>query len=342
MCAAMRAGRASGRRRNLVLVAEGARDLDGNPITVGEVAEVLERELGEDARVTILGHVQRGGRAQRVRPLPGHAARARRRRTAAGRPRRRASAAGRPARQRGGQLAADGVRRATRAVADRIAARDLEGAMLLRGGSFQEFHSILSTIQRAAPRPTRGRAAAVPDRRRARRRPRPRHEHRAPGGGAPGAGPRLQRAGGAQRLPRAARRVHPGDGLDGCQRPGLDRRRRARHQPLGARRDRPRADRRAPRRASHRRAADGGRVERVRRGARAALRPPPVPGAGPADRLPADDDQQRPAGDGADHRQRYRAEQHHRRRRQDQAVGGGHAAVLRRRGDGPRLAATSR
>ena len=27
--------------------------------------------------------------------------------------------------------------------------------MLLRGGSFQEFHSILSTIQQAAPRPTR-------------------------------------------------------------------------------------------------------------------------------------------------------------------------------------------
>jgi 6-phosphofructokinase 1 len=43
----------------------------------------------------------------------------------------------------------------TKAVAERIAARDLEGAMLLRGGSFQEFHSILSTIQRAAPRPTR-------------------------------------------------------------------------------------------------------------------------------------------------------------------------------------------
>ena len=34
MCAAMRAGRAGGRRRNLVLVAEKARDLDGNPISV--------------------------------------------------------------------------------------------------------------------------------------------------------------------------------------------------------------------------------------------------------------------------------------------------------------------
>jgi 6-phosphofructokinase 1 len=57
----LEAGRRSGRRQNLVIVAEGARDLDGNPITSDEVKGVLERELGEDTRVTILGHVQRGG-----------------------------------------------------------------------------------------------------------------------------------------------------------------------------------------------------------------------------------------------------------------------------------------
>jgi 6-phosphofructokinase 1 len=53
--------RAGGRRRNLVLAGEGARGSKGNPITMHEVAEVLERELGEDARITILRHVQRGG-----------------------------------------------------------------------------------------------------------------------------------------------------------------------------------------------------------------------------------------------------------------------------------------
>ena len=114
MCAAMRAGRANGRRRNLVLVAEGARDLDGNPITVREVAEVLERELGEDARVTILGHVQRGGSPSAfdryLSTLLGHAAVERLLADPGDGP----AAAGRPARQRGRQLAAHGVRRATR------------------------------------------------------------------------------------------------------------------------------------------------------------------------------------------------------------------------------------
>jgi 6-phosphofructokinase 1 len=61
MCDALRAGRAQGRRQNMVVVAEGAQDTDGNPITADRVKEVLESELNEDTRVTILGHVQRGG-----------------------------------------------------------------------------------------------------------------------------------------------------------------------------------------------------------------------------------------------------------------------------------------
>ncbi len=57
------AGRRVGRRQNLVVVAEGARDRDGEPITSEAVKDALEAGLGEDTRVTILGHVQRGGRA---------------------------------------------------------------------------------------------------------------------------------------------------------------------------------------------------------------------------------------------------------------------------------------
>ncbi len=46
----------------------------------------------------------------------------------------------------------------THAVAERIKAKDLEGAMMLRGGSFSESYAILRTLQQAAPRPTaRGR-----------------------------------------------------------------------------------------------------------------------------------------------------------------------------------------
>ena len=61
MCEALRRGRAAGRRDSMVVVAEGACDRKGTPITSAYVRQVLEDRLHEDARVTILGHVQRGG-----------------------------------------------------------------------------------------------------------------------------------------------------------------------------------------------------------------------------------------------------------------------------------------
>nr|WP_309957462.1 6-phosphofructokinase [Arcanobacterium hippocoleae] len=61
MCEKLRTGRAHGRRDSLVIVAEGAIDREGKPITSQMVKELLESELGEDVRLTSLGHVQRGG-----------------------------------------------------------------------------------------------------------------------------------------------------------------------------------------------------------------------------------------------------------------------------------------
>lgn len=61
MCELLKAGRAAGRRDSIVILAEGARDTEGNPIGSTYVKEVLEERLGEDTRITILGHVQRGG-----------------------------------------------------------------------------------------------------------------------------------------------------------------------------------------------------------------------------------------------------------------------------------------
>ena len=61
MCDVLRAGRGIGRRASIVLVAEGVRDVNGQPVTADHVKAVLEDRLGEDTRVTILGHVQRGG-----------------------------------------------------------------------------------------------------------------------------------------------------------------------------------------------------------------------------------------------------------------------------------------
>ena len=61
MCAALKAGREAGRRDSIVIVAEGALDQAGNPITSQEIKETLEESLGEDTRITVLGHYQRGG-----------------------------------------------------------------------------------------------------------------------------------------------------------------------------------------------------------------------------------------------------------------------------------------
>ncbi len=61
MCAALKAGREAGRRDSIVVVAEGALDSTGKPITSLEIKETLEDRLGEDTRITVLGHFQRGG-----------------------------------------------------------------------------------------------------------------------------------------------------------------------------------------------------------------------------------------------------------------------------------------
>jgi len=57
----LKAGRNAGRRDSIVIMSEGARDRDGNYIGSSDVQKALEERLGEEVRVTVLGHVQRGG-----------------------------------------------------------------------------------------------------------------------------------------------------------------------------------------------------------------------------------------------------------------------------------------
>lgn len=61
MCEVLQKGRKMGRRDSIIIVAEGARDRHGSPIGSSYLKQVLEDRLGEDVRVTVLGHVQRGG-----------------------------------------------------------------------------------------------------------------------------------------------------------------------------------------------------------------------------------------------------------------------------------------
>jgi len=50
-----------GKRLNIIIVSEGAVDLNGKAITSEMVKNVLVDRLNQDARITVLGHVQRGG-----------------------------------------------------------------------------------------------------------------------------------------------------------------------------------------------------------------------------------------------------------------------------------------
>ncbi|XP_033841546.1 ATP-dependent 6-phosphofructokinase, platelet type isoform X4 [Periophthalmus magnuspinnatus] len=61
MCQKLSATRSRGTRLNIIIVAEGAIDRHGKPITSSLVKDLVVKNLGFDTRVTILGHVQRGG-----------------------------------------------------------------------------------------------------------------------------------------------------------------------------------------------------------------------------------------------------------------------------------------
>ena len=153
MCRRLRAGRQIGRRHGVVIVAEGAQDRYGNPISSDYVRRVLEERLGVEVRLTILGHVQRGGAPSAfdryMSTVLGHAA---------VEEILRADPGAEP--QLIGIRQHDVVRSPlmecvaqTRQVAERIAAQDYETAMALRGGSFADSFRILRTLLRAQPHP---------------------------------------------------------------------------------------------------------------------------------------------------------------------------------------------
>ncbi|CAI5789014.1 ATP-dependent 6-phosphofructokinase, platelet type isoform X3 [Podarcis lilfordi] len=61
MCSRLSENRARKKRLNIIIVAEGAIDCHNQPITSEQVKDLVVQRLGYDTRVTILGHVQRGG-----------------------------------------------------------------------------------------------------------------------------------------------------------------------------------------------------------------------------------------------------------------------------------------
>jgi len=61
LCKKLEIERESGHRLNIIIVAEGAIDREGNSISAEQIKKVVVDNLQQDTRVTVLGHVQRGG-----------------------------------------------------------------------------------------------------------------------------------------------------------------------------------------------------------------------------------------------------------------------------------------
>jgi len=61
LCDKLQSERDMGQRLNIIIVAEGARDQQGQVITAEDVKKVIVDNIAMDTRITVLGHVQRGG-----------------------------------------------------------------------------------------------------------------------------------------------------------------------------------------------------------------------------------------------------------------------------------------
>ncbi|MEX0835236.1 MAG: 6-phosphofructokinase, partial [Nitriliruptor sp.] len=148
---AVTAGRRVGRRQNLVVVAEGARDRHGEPITSDQVKAALDEGLGEDTRVTILGHVQRGGAASAFdRNLATRCGYRAVHELLALQPEDPAVLVGMRENRITTSNLVEAVER-THAVAELLDDQRYDEAMALRGGSFVESFDTLRTLVRAKP-----------------------------------------------------------------------------------------------------------------------------------------------------------------------------------------------
>lgn len=151
MAADLRRGRTAGRRDSIVVMAEGARDKHGNPIGSSYVQKFLEDKLQEEVRVTVLGHVQRGGSPsvfdRNLGTMMGYQAVD-------------TVLAARPEDEpqmiaiRGNRITTAPLMQCveqTRAVVKAIEDHDYERAMELRGSSFKETYRTLRTLLRSLP-----------------------------------------------------------------------------------------------------------------------------------------------------------------------------------------------
>ncbi len=155
MCEALGAGRKAGRRDSIVVVAEGACDKKGNPITSQDIKETLEVELGEDTRITILGHVQRGGSPsafdRNLGTILGHAAVHELQKT---KPDDEPQLIG----MRGNRVVSSSLMecvKITQQISNFASENQFDKVLELRGSGFQSAYKILQTLLQPGPRPVK-------------------------------------------------------------------------------------------------------------------------------------------------------------------------------------------
>ena len=153
LCEKIRAGRSGGRRHNIVLVAEGATDQNGNPISSDYVKQILTDRLGEDTRSTILGHVQRGGAPsafdRNMSTILGYSAVLELKNSSA-------DSEPKLIGIRGINVVSSPLMEnvnKTHQVSELLQAHKYNEAMSLRGNGFVESYNILNTLLRAHPQP---------------------------------------------------------------------------------------------------------------------------------------------------------------------------------------------
>jgi len=153
MAERLKAGRKAGRRDSIVIVAEGAQDRHGKYIGSSDVQKALEERLGEEVRITVLGHIQRGGRPsafdRNLGTLMGYEAVET---ILHARPEDEPVVIGIKNNRMIHLPLMESVLK-TQAVAKAIAARDYKLAMSLRSSSFSQAFNTLRTMIRALPHP---------------------------------------------------------------------------------------------------------------------------------------------------------------------------------------------
>lgn len=153
MCEALKAGRLIGRRDSIVVLAEGALDKKGNPITSQDIKETLEDKIGEDTRITVLGHYQRGGSPsafdRNLGTLLGHAAVHRLKKTNPDDPPQLIG-------MRGNRVESSHLMECvdlTQQIATYADENKYDKVLELRGTGFQTAYKILKTMMQSEPKP---------------------------------------------------------------------------------------------------------------------------------------------------------------------------------------------